>query len=261
MYFKSRILIILLALIFITASTSIAGDIHFAVGGKYWLANWTYNYTNPSSGEEVTTDPVAGTMLGLSASLKYEKLGFNISILSGSGWKWEEDYDFYVSYVGYPVDDHYYGSYTDELKRLDAIFTASYSLIPQLSLFIGYKSTSYTEDYYDEWTRIIYDTNGDTIPSLSGVYYIDEEWDIKGSGMGAGVNLTLPITANKKLSVFGNLGYFKLGQDLDSGDTIIECGANYVIGRSMVLTGSYRYEGYENDIKIQGLSVGLSFFK
>jgi|GEM_PF-1634765 len=251
---------LILALLSLPAMVS-AGDLHYALGLKYWLADWTTVYTDYTSGEQITTDPESGSMMGFSGSLKKDKIGFNLTFFSGSGWKWEDDYDYYVYWPGYPVDDHYYGSSIDEMKRSDIIAMASYSLNPMFTVFVGYKTVSYKEDYSDEWTQEIYDIFGNLDPLYSGTYSYEDSWDYDGGGMGAAVGLSYPLTASKKLSAFGNLGYFKLGGDIDSGDTIIEAGANWVLTNSLILTGSYRYEGYENDIKLQGISLGLSYFK
>jgi hypothetical protein len=257
-YFK--ILLSLFVIALLALSVTAGSPVHFAVGGKYWITNWTNTYTN-YDGETVTTDPVSGNMYGGTLSIKSGKLGVSGSFLLGSGWKWEDSWDEYLYYEGYPEPDHYYGSYSDKLKRTDIILTASYNLIPQLGLFAGYKSSVYNETYYDEETYEWYDEYGNYDPYNSWYYYYDAEFKTKGNGPGAGLALTLPVTQNKKLSAFGSLGYFNLGQDLDTDDTIIEGGLNYVLGGSIILTGSYRYEAYEKDVKIQGISAGLSFFK
>ena len=75
------------------------------------------------------------------------------------------------------------------------------------------------------------------------------------------MGLNFPLGAKSNISVTGSVGYFNLGGDLDYGDLIIEGGLNFIVGKNLVLSGSYRHEAYEKDISISGPSLGVAYFK
>ena len=238
--------------------------VHFAVGAKYWLASWNTTYVDPITGNTEELDPATGSMIGLTGSLKVEKFGLNVTFFSGSGWEWTEEIGDFTGYDELGNYYEYYGSMSnkEELSRSDLILTVSYNIIPQLSLNAGYKSTAYTDKFsssYD-YDYDVYDPYGIYQGTYTTAGDNSEEYDINGSGPGGGIGLNLPITKGK-LSFYANLGYFSLGDDLETGDTIIDAGLNYILGSNWVISGGYRYEAYEEEIHINGVNIGISYFK
>jgi len=234
-----------MALCFASVLSAAQGTVHYSIGVRYELASWDfkgayYYKTWDDYLNDVRTEfgSEMGNLFGPTASISYEKFGFSVTYLLGS-WKFPK-YPYWWSDGFYIYEDEV----TETSKRSDLVITASYQIIPRLSVFVGFKNLSLKTEY-----RFRDNTS------------FDSDATATGSGAGGGLSGSLPFTL--RLHGYATVGYMKLGGDLDTENIIAEGGLRLYFGNAP-LFGSlgYRYESFDSgDTILHGPILTVAFYK
>jgi len=246
---KKITIVFLLALCF-SALTFAQSAIHYSLGLRYELASWDYkdlyyykSWDDAQNDVKTEFGSEMGHLYGPTASINYQKIGFSVTYLMGS---WE-----FPKFPIWYTDGTYI--YEDEVtlteKRSDLILTVSYQVIPRLSIFLGFKSLTLTDEYE---FRDLTDANFDST--------------VSGSGIGGGLSGSYPFSS--MFHGYATLGYLSLGGDYEGwGNLIVEGGIRLYLKNTPIFGAlGYRYESFTgsditNDAVLHGPILTVSFYK
>jgi hypothetical protein len=232
-------------------------NIHFQVGVRYQLASWNYKdatyYKSEDdllNGVDTEFESEMGNIYGPTISVSYQKFGFSATYMMGA-WEypnqWVKIYHWYSSYNQWIWDDDDEMEYS--IKRYDLVMTASYQVMPRLSVFLGFKNL------------IIKDK------SSHGYYTsLDDEDTFTGSGVGGGLSGSYPFSP--MFHGYATFGYLSLGGDYEGwGNLILEGGIRLYFKNTPIFAAlGYRYESFTgsdtmHDAVLPGPVLTVAFYK
>lgn len=234
-----KFLFIFILLAVIPANIYALAGVQFGIGGKLWYSFYNLGdqfiegYDYYDSIEDYYNDnpdsyPIeSGLMYGPHAMVKLMSFSVAVQYLMGS-------WDFGHMYVGNPQEGLY--EFSLELDRSELNVMVGYSLINvsnlSLGVFGGYKNISF------EYT------------------FEDNTAELDGNGIGGGVNASIPIWTNARLSASGS--YLNFSGDLEGDAIYLEGGIDY-FASPFVIGLKLRDEIYDESQYIMGGVLSISF--
>lgn len=179
------------------------------------------------------------------------------TILSSDEVVWYDDYG-----VSHLYDDYFIPFAAIEPSRKDLVLTASYQIIPNpnISIFAGMKNISYDYELNYTYEALRAEELGLNYTDISD-NNTSESFEFSGTGFGGGLSASFPLGRSGAF-IYGSGAYMKIGGDIDASNMTAEGGLGFKPrGVPVVGTVGYRYEGYEEEEKIQGLTVGINYFQ